>query len=59
MDKITFITVTETGGIETEHAIIDRGNGEFTSMTKETYDVQQAQSTLPSNFADLVEKPAK
>ena len=33
MDNVTFITVNEI-----EHAIIDRGNGEFTSMTKATYD---------------------
>ncbi len=25
-----------------EHVIIDRGNGEFTSMLKSTYDAQQA-----------------
>jgi hypothetical protein len=36
-NKVTFITVDEI-----EHAIIDRGNGEFTSMTKATYDEQQA-----------------
>lgn len=41
MDKITFIEVETLGGVET-HAIIDRGNGEFTSMTKATYDEQQA-----------------
>ena len=35
MDKVTFVTVD---GVE--HAIIDRGNGEFTSMTKEHYDKQ-------------------
>ena len=29
-------------GTTTEHIIIDRGNGEFTSMTKATYDAQQA-----------------
>jgi hypothetical protein len=34
MDKVTFIK--DADGIE--HAIIDRGNGEFTSMLKETYD---------------------
>lgn len=34
MDKVTF--VTDESGIE--HAIIDRGNGEFTSMTKAHYD---------------------
>jgi len=28
--------VTDTDG--TEHVIIDRGNGEFTSMLKSTYD---------------------
>jgi hypothetical protein len=36
MDNITFIT--DEAGVE--HAIIDRGNGEFTSMTKEHYDKQ-------------------
>ena len=41
MDKVTFIK-TETG---TEHAIIDRGNGEFTSMPKSVYDEQQAHLT--------------
>ena len=42
MDKVTFITVIESGGIEVEHAIIDRGNGEFTSMLKATYDELKA-----------------
>jgi len=41
MDKVTFIEVETLGGVET-HAIIDRGNGEFTSMSKATYDEQQA-----------------
>ena len=34
MDNVTFMTDFEG----TEHAIIDRGNGEFTSMLKTTYD---------------------
>ena len=34
MDNVTFIT-DKNGN---EHAIIDRGNGEFTSMLKSTYD---------------------
>lgn len=34
MENITFIT--DERGVE--HAIIDRGNGEFTSMLKSTYD---------------------
>jgi hypothetical protein len=37
MDNVTFIEVESMGLIET-HAIIDRGNGEFTSMLKSTYD---------------------
>ena len=38
MDNVTFIEVDMAGGGVTEHAIIDRGNGEFTSMLKSTYD---------------------
>jgi len=42
MDKVTFFT-DEISGID--YAIIDRGNGEFTSMLKSTYDaMQEAQS---------------
>jgi hypothetical protein len=37
MDKVSFIVINET-----EHAIIDRGNGEFTSMTKAHYEELQA-----------------
>ncbi len=37
MDNVTFVIVDEI-----EYAIIDRGNGEFTSMLKSTYDAQQA-----------------
>ena len=43
MDKVTFIT-NEQGE---EHAIIDRGNGEFTSMPKSVYDEQQANQNNP------------
>jgi hypothetical protein len=43
MDKVTFVTEPNLiTGEELKHAIIDRGNGEFTSMTKATYDEQQA-----------------
>ena len=34
MENVTYLT--DTFGVE--HAIIDRGNGEFTSMLKSTYD---------------------
>ena len=53
MDNVSFITITSVDGIETEHAIIDRGNGEFTSMLKSTYDEQQAaQATLASELSN-------
>ena len=42
MDKVNFIKVAGIDGIEVEHAIIDRGNGEFTSMLKSTYDELKA-----------------
>ena len=53
MDKVTFI---KSDLDQTEYAIIDRGNGEFTSMLKSTYD-----ATLASKLADPAptEKPAK
>jgi hypothetical protein len=38
MDKVTYLTDLE--GVE--HAIIDRGNGEFTSMTKTHYEELEA-----------------
>ena len=40
MDNVTFVTDSKGN----EHAIIDRGNGEFTSMLKSTYDEMIAQS---------------
>ena len=48
MENIEIITVNNIDGTTTEHVIIDRGNGEFTSMPKSVYDEQQAA---------LVEKP--
>ena len=43
MENLTYLTDSE--GVE--HIIIDRGNGEFTSMPKSVYEAQQAeQSTL-------------
>jgi hypothetical protein len=46
MDNVTFIEVETMHGIA-EHAIIDRGNNEFTSMPKEEYDRQQAEQSTP------------
>lgn len=49
MENVTFITVNnELTGESVEHAIIDRGNGEFTSMLKSTYEAQQAEQSTPS-----------
>ena len=45
MDNVTFIEVVHLlDGTKQTHAIIDRGNGEFTSMLKSTYDEMMAQS---------------
>lgn len=52
MKNVTFIDITDPlTDVVTTHAIIDRGNGEFTSMLKSVYDemitVQEAnQPTL-------------
>jgi hypothetical protein len=42
MNKVEFIKVAGYDGVEVEHAIIDRGNNEFTSMPKSTYDELKA-----------------
>jgi hypothetical protein len=46
MDNVTFVEVETMYGTET-HAIIDRGNGEFTSMPKAEYDRRQAEQSTP------------
>jgi len=48
MDKMIIIKATGVDGVEVEHAIIDQGNGEFTSMTKEHYDKLQAEQSTPN-----------
>jgi hypothetical protein len=48
MNKVTFIEVENSDGTMSEHALIDRGNGEFTSMLKSTYEAQQAEQSTPS-----------
>jgi hypothetical protein len=47
MDNVTFIEIDTLGVIET-HALIDNGNGHFTSMLKSTYEAQQAEQSTPS-----------
>jgi hypothetical protein len=41
MDNVNFIDITDEFGTTT-HVIIDRGNGEFTSMPKSVWDELQA-----------------
>jgi hypothetical protein len=47
MEKVNFIEIESPRGLQT-HAIIDRGNEEFTSMPKTEYDRQQAEQSTPS-----------
>jgi hypothetical protein len=47
MDNVTFIEV-ESLGETVEHALINNGNGSFTSMTKAEYDRRQAEQSTPS-----------
>ena len=42
MENVTYVEI-EFFGETVEHAIIDRDNGEFTSMLKSTYDELKAQ----------------
>jgi len=42
MDNVIFIDMPNLDGTITTHAIIDRGNNEFTSMPKEVYDRMMA-----------------
>jgi hypothetical protein len=46
MNNVTFIEIETLNGTET-HAIIDRGNNEFTSMPKAIYEAQQAEQSTP------------
>ena len=55
MDNVTFIKSTGSDGVEREHALIDHGNGEYTSMLKSTYDEQQAALSTPMVTVDEAE----
>ncbi len=48
MDKVTFLELENANGDLVQHAIIDHGNNEFTSMPKSTYDAMQAEQSTPS-----------
>ena len=51
MDNIKIHQVELTNGEIAECVIIDRGNGEYISMSKATYDAQVAQATLVTESA--------
>jgi hypothetical protein len=46
MDNVKEIEIEGINGTEI-HVIIDRGNGEFTSMPKAEYDRRQAEQSTP------------
>ena len=51
MDNVTFVKIVNAStGLEEEHAIIDRGNGEYTSMLKSTYDEMIAKQNEASTL---------
>jgi hypothetical protein len=52
MDNVQFLELETSSGLET-FAIIDRGNGEFTSMLKSTYDAMQAEQSTPIVTGDV------
>jgi hypothetical protein len=52
MENVSFIKIVGIGGEEVEHAIIDHGNEQFTSMLKSTYDEQQAEQSTPMISGD-------
>jgi hypothetical protein len=47
MENVTFIEVQTMDGV-TEHAIINHGNDQFTSMPKSEYDRRQAEQSTPN-----------
>ena len=49
MDNVTYFTDELVG---TEFAVIDNGDGSFTSMHKSTYDEQQAALSTPIVSSD-------
>jgi hypothetical protein len=52
MDKVTFIESKNPDGTITEHVIIDRGNGEFTSMSKAHYEELEAAKEVKADEAE-------
>jgi hypothetical protein len=52
MDNVTFIEILDPiTGNNVQHAIIDHGNEEFTSMTKAHYDELKANEALKKEMS--------
>ena len=48
MENVTFIEIVDPlTNMAITHAIIDKGNGNFTSMPKAVYEAQQAAQVAP------------
>lgn len=43
MEQVTFFDSKNPDGTISEHALIDRGDGSYTSMTKAHYEAQQVE----------------
>ncbi len=54
MENITQFEVTTSYGEVIQHILIDRGNGEYTSMPKTNYDAMQAEQS--TSLANAVEQ---
>jgi len=50
MDNVTFIELPKPDGTMVEHAIINHGNDQFTSMLKSTYDEMIAKQNEASTL---------
>jgi predicted Fe-Mo cluster-binding NifX family protein len=58
MDKIEIVEMPQSDGKAKSFVIIDRGNGEFTSMPKSTYDEQQALAKAPKVVDEAAVSPS-
>jgi hypothetical protein len=52
MDNVTFIKKENIEGVEIEYAIIDKGEGAYTSMLKSDYEAMQAEQSTPIESAE-------
>ena len=53
MDNVTFQDFVMQDGTTQTFAIIDRGNGEYTSMSKATYEATLAANSAPNSTESL------